>query len=154
MSKIARLAAYAAAFEKAYESDDWAVVRPFFAEGAVYDAGVAPLLGGRATGREAILDHFRAVLDGFDRRFESRELALLEGPLEEGATVRIRGTATYRADGFPELVLTLDEIVTFEGEAIVHLEDRYDAAMQDELEAYVREHGEALGFELEPRSSA
>jgi len=68
--------------------------------------------------------------------------------------VRIRGTATYRADGFPELVLTLDEIVTFEGEAIVHLEDRYDAAMQDELEAYVREHGEALGFELEPRSSA
>jgi hypothetical protein len=38
--------------------------------------------------------YFKDVLDRFDRRFASRELALLEGPKEEGDAVWIRGRAT------------------------------------------------------------
>ena len=75
MSNITRFAAYAAAFEKSFESDDWTGVRPFFAEEAVYETGLE-ILGGPYEGREAILAYFKAVLDGFDRRFESREIAL------------------------------------------------------------------------------
>jgi len=148
MSNIARFAAYAAAFEKSYESDDWAALEPFFAADAVYDSGSERFLGGHFEGRDAILGYFKAVLDRFDRRFESRELALLDGPTERGQEVRIRGSATYRAPGVPDLVLVLEEIVTFEGDRIVRLEDRYETEMKEELEAYIEAHGAGLGIEL------
>lgn len=147
MSHIARFAAYAAAFEKSYESDDWSFVEPFFAQDAVYEAGI-PLVeeGTRFEGRPAVIDYFKTVLDAFDRRFDSRELALLEGPTEDGSTVRIRGSATYRAAGVPDFVLVLDEIVTFDGELIVHLEDVYDDAMKAALERHLEAWGEKLGI--------
>jgi hypothetical protein len=148
-SNIARFAAYAAAFEKSYESDDWSEVEPFFTEDAVYDSGMDLFMGGHFEGRAAILAYFKAVLDGFDRRFASRELALLEGPSEDGQTVRIRGSATYRAPGVPEFVLVLDEIVTFEGDRVVHLEDRYDDETKERVREYVAAHGEALEFALD-----
>ena len=66
MSNIPRFAAYAAAFEKSYESDDWASVRPFFAEDAVYDSGSEAFMGGHFEGRDAIISYFKAVLDGAD----------------------------------------------------------------------------------------
>ncbi|MBW2287025.1 MAG: nuclear transport factor 2 family protein [Deltaproteobacteria bacterium] len=144
MSKLARFGAYAAAFEKSYQSDDWSWVEPFFTENAVYDAGVDLFMGGHFEGRAAILAYFKAVLDGFDRRFESREIALLDGPFEEEQTVRFRGSASYRAEGVPDLVLVLEEIITFEGDRIIHLEDRYDDDMIGALRAYLEEHGEAL----------
>lgn len=146
MSLIARFAAYAAAFEESYASDDWSFVEPFFAEEAVYEAGIELIGGTRFEGRPAVLTYFKAVLDGFDRRFASRELALLEGPFEDGDRVRIRGSATYRAPGVPDYVLVLDEIVTFDGDLIVHLEDRYEDAVKGELEAYLAAHADALGI--------
>jgi len=148
MSNVARFAAYAAAFEEAYASDDWKALEPFFDEGAVYEAGSEVFLGGRFEGRPAILGYFKAVLDGFDRCFDTRELELLEGPSEEGSTVRILGSASYRKEGFPDLVLVLEEFVTFEGEEIVRLEDRYEPAKLEELAAYIAAHGAALGFSL------
>ena len=80
MSNLLRFTAYAAAFEKSYESDDWSGVRPFFTEGAVYLTGIE---GGRVEGRDSILDYFREDLAGFDRRFDTRELVFLAGPVEE-----------------------------------------------------------------------
>jgi len=148
MSNVARFAAYAAAFEKSFESDDWSGVRAFFAPDAVYDAGSDRFLGGRFEGRDAIVAYFKSVLDGFDRRFETRELALLEGPTESGDSVRIRGSATYRSPGVPDLVLVLDEIVTFDGDLIVRLEDRYDDEIARALDAYLDEHGAKLGITL------
>jgi ketosteroid isomerase-like protein len=146
MSKIARFAAYAAAFEKSFASDDWSLVEPFFTEDAVYEVDLDPPIGGRFEGRPAILAYFKQVLDRFDRRFESREIALLEGPKEEGDTVWIRGSATYRAAGVPVFVLELKEIVHFEGDRIRLLEDRYEPAMKKEIRAYLEAHGEKLGI--------
>ena len=69
MSKVAHFAAYAGAFEKAFASDDWSQVEPFFTEDAVYDAKIDTPLGGLFEGRDAILAYFDRVLNGFDRRF-------------------------------------------------------------------------------------
>jgi len=146
VSKIPRFAAYAAAFEKSFESDDWSLVEPFFSEDAVYHVDLEPPMGGRFEGRTAILAYFKEVLDRFDRRFESREIALLAGPKEEGDSVWIRGSATYRASGVPDFVLVLEEIVHFEGDRIRLLEDRYEPAMKKEISAYLEAHGEKLGI--------
>jgi hypothetical protein len=151
-SSIPHFARYAAAFEKAYASDDWALVAPFFTEDAVYDAQLPPPLGGRFAGRDAILAYFRRVLDGFDRRFASREVSLVEGPRDESGAVWIRGRARYTAPGVPDLEFELEETAWFEDGRIRRLEDRYDDATLRALEAYVREHGAALGLGLDGRT--
>jgi hypothetical protein len=146
MSRIKHFAAYAAAFEEAYESDDWSRVESYFADDAVYEIGL-PILGAeRCEGRGAIVAWFKDVLDRFDRRFESRTLNLLEGPREAGNEIWIKGTATYTAEGAPDLVLALEETIRFEGEKIVHLEDRYTPEMREEATRYLLEFGEALGI--------
>jgi ketosteroid isomerase-like protein len=148
MSKIGKFAAYAAAFEKAYESNDWAEVERCFAEGAVYEVEMDPPMGGRFEGRAAILDYFRFVLDAFDRRFESRELALLDGPTEKDGSVWLRGSATYRAAGVPELVLELELTLRFDGEQICQMVDHYEPEMKTQLDAYLAAHGAKLGIPL------
>ena len=148
MSLIPRFAAYAADFEKAYATDDWSVVEPHFAEEAVYVVGSTVLGRDRCEGRAEILAWFKEVLDRFDRRFGSRRLELLDGPKETGDAVWIKGAAIYETEGLPDLVLTLEETVRFENGEIVHLEDAYTQAMEDEAARYLREHGAALGIEL------
>ena len=148
MSKIARFAAYANAFEKAFANDDWSLVEPYFTDDAVYEVGAEPPMGGVFEGRAAILAYFEQVVNAFDRKFASRELALLEGPKEEGDSVWIRGTATYRARGVPEFVLELEETVHFAGDRIERMEDRYEPAMKEAIAAYLAEHGAKLGISL------
>jgi hypothetical protein len=149
MSKIPRFAAYAAAFEKSVASDDWSLLEPFFTEDAVYDIPAGPPLGGHVEGRDAVLAFFRDVLDRFDRRFESRALALLDGPKETGDAVWIRGSATYGAAGVPPLVLELEETATFEGDRIRRLEDRYEPAMEKAVAEYLKAYGEKLGIRVD-----
>jgi hypothetical protein len=143
---IPHFAAYAAAFEKAYASDDWSGVEPFFTEDAVYDAGLPGLLGDRAEGRAAILAFFRDVLDRFDRRFASRRVELVEGPREEGGTVWLRGRAIYTAAGAPDLAFELEERASFSGDRIRRLADTYAPAERAKIEAYLKEHGARLGI--------
>ena len=148
MSNIPRFVAYAAAFEKAYEDDDWKALEEFFSEEAVYEIGL-PLLGAeRCEGRDAILSWFEDVLNRFDRKFLTRELSPLEGPREDGDEVWLRGAATYRAEGVPDMVLVLEETMRFKDGRIVHLEDRYTDEMTAIVEAYVRDHGSKVGVEL------
>jgi len=144
--KIPAFAKYAAAFEQAYASDDWSIVAPYFAEDAVYEVGLPDPFGGRFAGRDAILAYFRFVLDGFDRRFATREIALVEGPRADGDAVWIRGSARYTAPGVPPLVFELEESAVFDGDRIRRLEDRYDDATRAALVAYLREHGAKLGI--------
>ena len=146
MSLTQRFGAYAAAFEKAYATDDWSPIESFFAPDAVYEVHLGPPLGGRFDGRDAILAYFVRALDGFDRRFASREIELLEGPRESADSVWIRGRAIYRADGVPTLSFDLEETVTFGGDLIVRLEDQYDAANRAAIEDYVAAHGAKLGL--------
>jgi ketosteroid isomerase-like protein len=146
---IANFAAYAAAFEKAFESDDWSVVEPFFAEDAVYEVSAEPPFGGRFEGRKAVLAYFKEILDRLDRRFDSREIEMLEGPRENGNEVWIKGAAIYRAKGVPELRLVLEETVRFDGKRITYLTDQYEPAMEREFMDYVKTHGQKLGIPLD-----
>jgi hypothetical protein len=150
MSHIPRFIAYAAAFEEAYASDDWSTLEEYFSEDCIYEIGLPALGMQRCEGRAAILAWFPDVLERFDRRFASRELARIDGPTEEADEVRIRGSASYRAEGVPDLVLELEETARFEGDRIVHLEDRYTPEMQAETESYLRKYAATLGIEPLP----
>ena len=149
MSNLPRFAAYAAAFERAYESDDWEPLEDFFTEDAVYEVGL-PLLGAeRCEGREEILSWFQRVLDGFDRRFEGRTLEGREGPREEGDAIWIRGAAIYRAPGLPDFTLELEETAHFREGRIYRLVDAYSEEMKAEARRFLGEVGPKLGLGLE-----
>lgn len=152
MNPIARFAAYAAAFEKACASDDWTLVAPFFTDDAEYEVGLGPPIGpspgSLVSGREEILAWFKRVLDGFDRRFATREVTLREGPRVDGSRVWIRGSARYTSPAAPPLEFELEETATFEGDRIRRLEDRYSDAERKALARYLEVHGAALDIGL------
>ena len=90
--------------------------------------------------------YFKNSLDGFDRRFESRDLVLLEGPKQDGQSVWVRGRATYRAAGVPEFVLELEETAHFDEKRICRLVDHYEPEMKQQVFTYLSEYGAKLGM--------
>ena len=148
MAALERFGAYFGAFEKAYESDDWTEVGDFFHEDAIYEVGLPEPFGGTFDGRDAILAYFKRILDGFDRRFASRTVTGLEGPTLDGDVVSIRGRADYTGGGgLPDVGFELVELVTFDGDRIRRLEDRYDEANTAIVDAYLEAHGDELALE-------
>jgi len=141
---IARFQEYAAAFEKAFASEDFAVIEPYFTEDAVYDIPGGPPFGGRHEGRDAVVGYLKQSVDGFDRRFESRELELLEGPTERDGEVWIRWAVTYRAGDAPPLRIEGEETARFRGDRIERLTDHFDEGSTEKTLAWIREHEKQL----------
>lgn len=141
---VERFNAYATAFEKAYASDDWSVLEPFFTEDADYELAAPPPLGGRHSGRSAVLDHFRDSVNQFDRCFDSRKVEWKEGPTWRDGSVQMTWTATYSVAGAPDLTLEGDEKAVFEGDRIHLLEDRVSKEQGEKVAAYLAEYGSKL----------
>jgi hypothetical protein len=125
MSLIPRFAAYAAAFEKAFETNDFSHIEPFFTEDAVYVTSGADAFAARSEGRDAVFAHLEGSLDSLDRRFATRAVDILEGPTETDSTVWFAWRATYTIPGHPDVVIDGEETVKFEGDRICFMEDRF-----------------------------
>jgi ketosteroid isomerase-like protein len=139
MDSVARFQAYAADFEKAVENDDWSVVAPHFTEDAVYETFAPAPMGGKVEGRDALMAHFRNSLDGWDRRFDTRELQLLEGPALRDGAVWMRWRVTYRHPDVPDVAIDGEERAWFRGDRIRRLEDRMDEeSVRSSLELFAR----------------
>ncbi len=144
MDPIARFQDYAAAFEQVYKSDDWSLLEPYFTEDAVYEIFGGEPFAGKHEGRDALLAHLKRSVDGFDRRFETRELEILEGPELEGNSVWLRWRGSYRSPGLPELVIDGEETAVFEGDRIRRLEDRFPPEASPIMEAWFKANGSRL----------
>ena len=144
MGIVERFGAYAEAFEQAYASDDWSVLEQYFTEDAVYNFIAAPPLGGRHEGRATILRDFQSAVNGFDRRFASRRIELIEGPLEKDGDVWMKWAAIYTLDGAPECRMEGEERAVFEGDRISLLEDSVTDAEGQRLGAHMEAHGDKL----------
>ena len=132
--------AYAQAFEKTFEDDDWSRLRKFFTLDAVYLPGD----GQEICGRQELLDHLRTSLDTFDRLFDSRRVELISQPVVTSSQLTIQWKATYEKNGLPDLVLVGSEVATFEEHAISRLEDVISDGVADALKKWTSDHGERL----------
>jgi hypothetical protein len=144
MSLVERFGAYAAAFEVVFEKDDWSVLEPFFTEDAVYELLGGPPFEGRHEGREAAFAHLKQSLNSFDRRFDSREIEMLEGPLERDGAVWMRWRVTYGVADAPPLVIDGEGIAEFEGDRIRRLEDDFAEGTAAAALSWMGEHGAKL----------
>ena len=142
-----RYLAYAAAFEAAFDSDDWSVVEPFFTEDVVYECDGGPPFAGRWEGRQAVLANFKQTLDRFDRRFSAkRSFEVLEGPLERDGGTWARLGEVYPLAGAADLVFELVEEASFDGDRIRRIVDRIPESMAERARAYIEAHGARLGL--------
>ncbi len=144
MNDVERFEEYAADFEVAFEGDDWSVVGRHFAKEAVYETLAGPPMGGCHEGRDAVLASMKQTVDGFDRRFDSREVTFLEGPEMRGGRVCLKALVKYAVAGAPDLVLEGVSAATFNEEGIIRLEDSYPEGVADVVMRYLNAHGEKL----------
>ena len=149
MTAIQRFADYAAAFEKTFETDDFSHIEPFFTKDAVYEIFGGPPFAGLHEGRDAIFNYLKLSLDGFDRRFATRALDVIEGPEERGDdAVWMRWRVVYTRPGLPDLAIEGEETVEFDGTCIRRLEDRFTDDASARTLAYFEEHGARLAEDL------
>ena len=144
MSLVNTFMAYANAFEDAYRSDDWSKLDLYFTEDAVYETIADQPFANRTEGRQAMKAFFKQMVDGFDRRFDSRSIEFIEGPTERSGRVWFRWAATYARAGAPALRMEGEETAEFEGDRIKRLEDRMPPATTQCAMQFMTEHGAKL----------
>ena len=143
MSTLQRFMAYAADFEKTLGDDDWSRLTQHFSDDAVYRVE-SNLFGCELTGPGAIFGGMKKSLDGFDRNFPTREIAMTEGPEVEGDEIRMSWTVTYHKQGLPDFVLRGKSMARIRDEGIALLVDSYDDSVNAETAAWIRKTGVKL----------
>ena len=138
MSILERFQAYADAFERTFEDDDWSRIEPYFTKDAVYEGGP-----GDASGRSAVIAKLQNGVNGFDRRMDSRTPAF-ETPVVDGDTLRMRWTVTYRKAGAPDLAISGLETAWFRGDQIARLRDDFDPEAEKAMGEWMAAHGAKL----------
>ena len=129
--------AYASAFEQTLVDDDWTRLRPFFAADAVYEVQSRDF-GCRLVGPDAIFAGMKKSLNGFDRRFETRNVAVTSSPVVDGDEMRVGWTVTYGKAGVAPLPLRGRSTVRYRDGVIAQLTDAFDPDMERELADWQR----------------
>jgi hypothetical protein len=142
MNPLQLFADYAQDFERTYADDDWSRLEQYFTPDATYEVGAPFACSLR--GPDAIFAGIRKSLDGFDRRFATREVAIEGAPSVEGDTVTLSWAVTYGRPGSPPLVLRGRSRATYADGRIARLADSYDAAAIASTTAWIRSHGADL----------
>jgi hypothetical protein len=143
MENLQRFAAYAADFEKTLADDDWSRLRPYFADDAVYtvESETFPC---RLVGPDAIFRGIKKSLDGFDRKFERRDVELPGGPEVLPDGLRVAWKITYHKAGKEPYVLCGRSAAHYRDGKIAVLTDSYDAGVAADAEAWMKRNGIAL----------
>jgi hypothetical protein len=142
MDIMQQFLAYAGDFERTLADDDWSRLRRYFADDAVYE--VKAPFGCRLTGPTAIFAGIKKSLDGFDRKFEKRDIEVTSGPEVSADEIRMGWKVVYTKDGVPPFVLRGNSIVRYAGDRIAYLSDVYDPSITGEFATWQRESGLAL----------
>lgn len=144
MEILQQFLAYAGDFEKTLADDDWARLRRYFADDAVYEVQ-SSAFGCRLVGPSAIFAGMKKSLDGFDRRFRKRDVEITAPPVLDGDELRMGWKVVYHMDGQPSFTLPGRSTVRYAGGQIVYLSDAYDdAAVSADFAAWQRQTGITL----------
>ena len=129
--------AYAGDFERTYVDDDWSRLPRHFAADAVYEVR-ARRFGCRLVGPEAILAGMKKSVNGFDRRFDKREVAVTDGPEVAGDEMRVGWAVTYSKAGVAPFVLRGRSLARYRDGVIAQLTDSFEPAVETELADWQR----------------
>ena len=83
-------------------------------------------------------------LDGFDRVFPEREIAVTQGPEALGEQMRLSWTVSYHKDDLPDFVLRGKSLARIRDARIELLVDSYEEGIDIDLADWMRETGTKL----------
>lgn len=138
-----RYAAYVAAFELAFHSDDWTRIEQFFTRDVVIRIHTEPFSGG-CQGIDGVADYFRRVLDNFDRRFDERAITGPPQISQTGTRVRAVWSTCYRRAGAPDLSMSGVEVATFRGQHIARLDSQFDEGVAERMVDWLARYSNLL----------
>lgn len=145
MEILEQFFAYAGDFEKTYVDDEWGRLHQYFHDDATYNV-MAEAIPCLLTGPDAIFTGIKKSLDGFDRKFDKRELELVGQPEVNGDELSANWAVTYRKSDFEPYVLRGKSVATFRDGKIAALSDTIAPATEKALAEWVR----ASGFSVDP----
>ncbi len=140
MDILEHFMAYAAAFEETYKDDDWSRLRQYFTDDAVYEV-VSDSIGCTITGPDAIFTGIKKSLDGFDRKFAGRVIALKGAPEVDGDAFGVGWTVTYTKDGVAPFVLPGHTGAAYRNGKIARLTDSYEPSVSVDTATWMQKNG-------------
>ena len=143
MSTMENFRQYASDFERTFLDDDWSRLRKYFTEDAVYEVR-STTFGCRLIGPDAIFRGIKKSLDGFDRRFGAREIAIVSVHEPTNDAFEVVWVVTYTKEGAPPFRLRGTTRARYEGDLITHLLDSYDEAMDREGAEWMAKYGAGI----------
>jgi hypothetical protein len=120
MDAMQQFGAYAADFEETFADDNWERISKRFDPNISYVVTGSPF-DCELKGREAVLVGLKRALDGFDRRFENREISANGEPTIEPGKVAFPAHCLYKKSGLPTLEFVLTETVELNDEGLITL---------------------------------
>jgi predicted ester cyclase len=144
-TQLERFFSYVRAFELAYLTDDWRLLEPHFTDGCWHTvAGGGPFGDGGPPGRANAIAGLRKSVHDVDRRFDVRIPHILAGPVTRPDGVWMRFGVTLRRAGLPDLFVTGDHLVVFDGGRIAKIEETLPPDVAGRVAAYLAQHDAAL----------
>lgn len=142
MDLISRFAAQRAAFEVAYESDDWAPLGEFLDEQISYEVVNMPFHC-IVSGREAVLNGFQRSVARFDRLCR-RTVGIDSSIRQEGDKVLVNAGIRFERSGAPTIEVRLWEVASYSDGRMTRLIDIYDRDDRERFEVWMTAWGEGL----------
>lgn len=136
---------YAAAFEITYKDDSWDRLHQFFHDDAAYEIE-SPNIPCTLVGPSAIFAGMKKSLDGFDRRFDTREIGLEDDLEVDENSMSVSWAVTYTKSDLPPFILKGKSIATLSDNKIRKLVDVFTAESEKELLDWVSE----TGYKVDP----
>lgn len=136
---------YAADFEITYKDDNWDRLHQYFNDQAIYEI-VSPSMPCTLTSPTEIFRGIKKSLDGFDRRYDSREIAIGNDLKTDDSTLSASWSVTYIKGELPPFVLKGKSVCTFRDNKIEKLVDTFDAQNEQALMDWVTQ----TGFNVDP----
>jgi hypothetical protein len=126
MFERVRFVRYALRFERAYKDDHWEPVTACFHPDGAYIIHGGSEYDGEYRGRAAIAGIFKRMLDGLDRRFDSRKPGLTKFPRMKRGVLELGWKARY-TKGTQSQVLSGTSLCTFKDGKLFELRDTANA---------------------------
>ena len=140
MDNLQAFMAYAGDFEKTLADDDWSRLGQYFTDDAVYVVEGGGF-GCRLEGPTGIFAGMKKSLDGMDRKFDSRDLELTDGPHVDGDRISMSWKVIYHLAGQEDFILPGRSDVVYRDGRIAELTDSYEPEVAESALAWQQASG-------------
>lgn len=144
MSDLQAFYEYAQAFELAYLSDDWSVIRPYFADNARHTVVEGGPHDRNDQGGDEVVDGFREAVRAYDHRFDLRIPEVVEGPCSRDGGIWMKFRLTMARRGLPDLTIDGEHLTRYTDGLISSIEERVLGDGAEQTAAYLAANDDAL----------